>query len=300
MNITDLNDLLVGAPTGGAEASALAVLRSLAHDGDFSASLTLVRTLAAAVGCAAALPLLAQVTSMDGLLAADLPAPLGAYAAALHPRTFLANAKRLATRPHSSDDGLISDLRRLVICRDVLQHEALKAHLLTALAGLIDMHARIDTLTSRHLMPILDHVRVNARIVDGRESTDSLHFGREKLLDLSSTGALYFLITHELGHNVFDRMLAEGGGAGAAGPEAALGGLAAALPQIMVAACQYLRRRSSRIEFRRRLPKARPGLMHCGQTAGSGNRSAMCRLRSGWSPGGRVRMATTANALSMI
>ena len=238
MNIDDLHDLLVEAPTGGAEARSLGVLTSLARDGDLAASLTLLRALAPAVGCAAALPLLAQATCMDGLLAADLPAPLGAYAAALRPPTFLANVKRLAARAKGNDDGAISDLRRLVLSRDVLQHEALKAHVLTILAGLIDMQERIGALTPSHLMPILDHVLANARIVEGRESDDSLNFGREKLLDLHSTGALYFLITHELGHNVFDRLLGKGGGAGAAGHETALSELAAALPQLMDAACQ--------------------------------------------------------------
>jgi ankyrin repeat protein len=238
MNIEDLHELLVEAPTGGAEASALAVVTSLARDGDLAASLTQLRALARAVGCDAALPLLAQVTSMDGLLAADLPAPLGAYAAALHPRTFLANVKRLATRTSSNDDGALSGLRRLVVSRDVLQHEALKAHVLTALAGLINMHERIGTLTPSHLMPILDHVLANARIVEGRESDDSLHFGRERLLDLHSTGTLYFIITHELGHNVFDRFLGKGSGTGAAGHDAALSELAAALPQLMDSACE--------------------------------------------------------------
>lgn len=238
MNIEDLREMLVEAPTGGADASALAVVMSLARDGDLAASLTLLRALAPAVGCDAALPLLAQVTSMDGLLDADLPAPLGAYAASLHPRTFLANVKRLATRPSSNDDFALSNLRRLILSRDVLQHEALKMHVLTALAGLIDMHEQIGTLTPNHLMPILDHVLANTRIVEGSESDDSLHFGRERLLNVHSTGALYFIITHELGHNVFDRLLGKGGGVGAAGHEAALSELAAALPPLMDAACQ--------------------------------------------------------------
>src|SRR6185369_608327 len=198
MNIEDLHDLLAGAPTGGAESSALAVLTGLARNGDLAATRTLLGALGHAAGCDAAS--VEVLTSTDELLTADLPAPLGAYAAALKPRTFLANVKRLATRPDTVDDAAMSELRRLVLSRDVLQHEVLKAHVLTALAGLIAMFSQIDTLPASRLMPILDRVLANARIVEGRESNDSLEFGREKLLELNSTQALYALITHELGH----------------------------------------------------------------------------------------------------
>jgi ankyrin repeat protein len=236
MNIADLHDLLAGAPTGGAESSALAVLTGLARNGDLAATRTLLGALGRAIGCDAAF--VEVLTSTDELLTADLPAPLCAYAAALKPRTFLANVKRLATRPDPVDDAAMSELRRLVLSRDVLQHEVLKAHVLTALAGLIAMFSQIDTLPASRLMPILDHVLANARIVEGRESNDSLEFGREKLLELNSTQALYALITHELGHNVFDLSVGRDRNAGAAGHEAALSDLAAALPQLMDAACQ--------------------------------------------------------------
>ena len=42
MNIEDLHDLLAGAPTGGAESSALAVLTGLARNGDLAATRTLL------------------------------------------------------------------------------------------------------------------------------------------------------------------------------------------------------------------------------------------------------------------
>ena len=246
MNIEDLHDLLIGSPTGGAESSALAALTSLARDGDLTASRTLLCALASAIGCEEALAVFAPVTSMDGMIAADLPVPLCAYAAALQPRTFLANVKHLAAQPDSGGDAAMAHLKRLVRFRDVMQHEALKAHVLTALAGMVAMFAQIDTLTPGRLLPILDHVLANARIVEGREADASLHFGREKLLEITSMQALHFFINHELGHNVFDLLRGRTGDAGAAGHEAALSDLAAALPQLMDAACKMRGRQFER------------------------------------------------------
>lgn len=240
MHIQDLHDLLVGAPTGGSESSALAVLKSLAGEGDLAASRALLQALAPALGCDGALALLSSTTSMEELLAANLPSPLGAYVAALRPRVFLQATKRSAERPDIHDNGAITALQRLILSRDVLQHEALKAHVLTALAGMIEMYGQIDNPIRGYLSPILDLVLANTRIVEGRDADATLNFGRDKILGVSSIQALYFLITHELGHNVLIQLQGRGVvGAGLVGQEPALRDLAAALPQLMDAACRW-------------------------------------------------------------
>ena len=237
MNVDDLPEIIVSAPTQGAESSALAILISLARDGDFAASRALLRVLAPALGCDTAVAMLAPIGSMEELLTINLPAPLCAYAAALQPRTFLANVKRLVAQSETNHDGTLSALQRLVLSRDVLQHEALKAYILTALARLTASH--FDSLTAGQMLPVLDNVLTNVRIVEGRDVDDSMRFGREKLLAVGSKEALYFIITHELGHNLLDLLMSRRRDAHPVTPlEPVLNDLAKALPRLIDAACQ--------------------------------------------------------------
>jgi ankyrin repeat protein len=128
----------------------------------------------------------------------------------------------------------------------VLQHEALKAHVLTALAGVIAMTTNIDTITPGRMLPVLDRVLNNACIVEGRNFDASLCCGRDKLLELKTMQGFYSIITHELGHNLLDLLMGKGQG-NASGPhETALTDLAAALPKLMEAAC---RRRGRQFEI---------------------------------------------------
>ncbi|HEU4835663.1 MAG TPA: ankyrin repeat domain-containing protein [Pyrinomonadaceae bacterium] len=236
MNINDLYELVVSAPTGGAETNALSVLNNLARDGDLAAAQALLRALAPALDCDSALPAITAATSMNELLAAEFPAPLRAYAVALEPRTFIANVEQMPKRPDENYD--IRKFKRLVITRDVLQHEALKAHVLTALSGVLGMMGRMSGTTPGHFMRVLDRVLADTCVVEGRDSDAKLRFGREMLLMFNEIGSLYGMIFHELGHNVFDLTVGRGTEETSSGHESAMSDLAAALPRLMEAACQ--------------------------------------------------------------
>jgi ankyrin repeat protein len=281
MNIDDLYDLLVRSPTGGAEQNALSLLNILAREGHLPAAQALLRALAPRLGCESALPAITAATSMDELLAADLPAPLCAYAVALEPRTFIANVERTPKRPDDNYDLRI--FKRLVITRDVLQHEVLKAHVLTALSGMIAVWGNmIGSMSPSHFMGLLDRVLADTGIVEGRNADHTLRFGREILLKLEDISVLYGIVFHEFGHNV-DYMAGRGSEKGAVGHESALSEFAAALPRIMEAACQ---RRGQKFEANdpRRFHAARDVTLICSHERRTGGSYFHISLMQGGGP----------------
>ncbi|HRF06963.1 hypothetical protein, partial [Accumulibacter sp.] len=229
MTLDDLRELLLVSPTAGAAESALATLIGLSRDGDADATAAVLKAMAAALG---------QPPS------AALSPCLRAWQAAQLPREFLANAASFASCGMASTAADFAALQRLVRTRHVLQDEALKAHMLLALAEVITMQAGMDLLPGGRFLSILERVLVNTRVIAGDEANDSLQFGRGLILGKASWPALRFIIVHELGHRLLELLQSSSGSRGAAAEEsdeshaAALRTLAEHLPQLLQDACR--------------------------------------------------------------
>jgi len=233
MTIDDLRDLLLAAPTAGAADSALATLLGLAGDGHTDAIAALQSALAQALG------------APDGSAA---PASLRAWLAAWQPRDFLATAAALAAPSTATDadpaapQRHFAALQQLVRSRHVLQHEALKAQVLAALAAQIEMTDTLVGLTPGRMLPVLDRVCTGTRVVEGADANDKLQFGRDLLLGLPSPLALTTIIDHELAHPLLDLLQRRGAAAPAsddAAQRSAGLALAAAVPALLHAACAH-------------------------------------------------------------
>lgn len=231
-------------PAIGAAKSALATLLSLANDTDIAAILGLSRLLAGELGLPASTPGLLNASSVtDLLLAADTAPLLRVYALGFIPREFLANlgpAAQLA-RDVENDESL-ARFHQLVLREASMQHEALKAYVLCAFATVFEGKFAAGMISPGGVLGILDEVLSGCRIVPGDNADMSLSFGRDFILAQSSPSAFFFKIHHELGHHIFDAVLAARSSGPAAphdAPAPALfHDLAHALPGVLDAAVQ--------------------------------------------------------------
>ncbi|MCB1933888.1 MAG: ankyrin repeat domain-containing protein [Candidatus Accumulibacter sp.] len=226
MNIDDLRELLLVSPTAGAAESALATLTSLSRDGDADATAAVVKAMASALGHPPS---------------AELSPCLRAWQAAQLPREFLANAASLASDGIESAAADFAALQQLVRTRHPLQDEALKAHVLLALAELIAMQGGMDLLPAGRCLSIVDRVLVDTRVIVGDEANDSLHFGRGLILGQASWQAFLVIIGHELGHRLLELLQSDRGsrrGASDEGHAVALRMLATHLPRLLRDACR--------------------------------------------------------------
>jgi ankyrin repeat protein len=229
MTLDDLRELLLVSPTAGAAESALATLISLSRDGDADATAAVLKAMAAALGHPPS---------------AELSPCLRAWQAAQLPREFLAKAASFTSCGMESTTADFAALQRLVRTRHLLQDEALKAHVLLALAEVITMQAGMDLLPGGRFLSILERVLVNTRVIAGDEANDSLQFGRGLILGKASWPALRFIIVHELGHRLLELLQSSTGSRVAASEEsddghaAALRTLAKRLPQLLHDACR--------------------------------------------------------------
>lgn len=200
MAIDELQDVLLHAPTDAAATQALHVLVGLSRAGDGPAAAALLQALGQGLGLAlpAAAPSAAPCgqPAGPGASVASLPPLLQVYAAALRPAAFLADVQALSKlAANAATVPAFAAFQHLVRARSVLQHEALKAFVLCALAGVVAMWARAGSPTGR-LLGVLDRVRDGVAVVPGADADAALHFGRDLLLRFSGPLALQSVIAH--------------------------------------------------------------------------------------------------------
>ena len=244
MQVDDLRDILTHSPTDCAAVSALTVLIGLARDGDFPATIALVRALAEEIGYDPDMPALSATRSLQELLAApDLPSLLRVYAYAFMPREFLAKAGAFATL---SSDALspqtFAAFKRLVRRDAVLQHEALKAYVLYATA--MQQAMLQDTLGggAPHgaQLHVLDQVLSQCRVVPGEVCDATPHLGRDIILRVRDAKTFFSPVLHELGHILFESMVGSAPPSSSTLPHTSyLPALAASLPMVMEGARRF-------------------------------------------------------------
>jgi Ankyrin repeats (3 copies)/Ankyrin repeat len=127
------------------------------------------------------------------------------YLIGLSPRILLDESERckaVAEEVRATDD--FRHFQRLVRRDDLLQHEGLKAYVLTAFAMMMpDFGTTTGLLPPAGALQVLDQILTDSRVVPGAAVDAGFSFGRDKILAISVEGMLAILL-HELGHHLFD------------------------------------------------------------------------------------------------
>ncbi|MBK6005350.1 ankyrin repeat domain-containing protein [Ramlibacter ginsenosidimutans] len=208
-----LGDMLGQAPTVSSARAALAILRQLTHDGDVPAARTLAALLARKLGHPGAVPAIEGLVSLDGVLQQQgIPALLRVYLLALLPRELMFQANKAADIATPLPDEVeYAHFQRLVRRGDVLEHEALKAYCVNALAASMKMST---VLSPAHVqggwMRALDGIHSECKVVAGTNANTKFEIGRDLILGITA-GGFGHAVLHEMGHHLVEITLAARG-----------------------------------------------------------------------------------------
>jgi ankyrin repeat protein len=205
-----LEEVFTRYPIGSCAYSALATLESLAYNQDLEARRSIIRILAHELGYQASPDAFdSQRSALELFETVDIPPLLRIYSLSFTPRDLVWNIEacaRVAKQVHEEPN--LESLRRLVLRNAPVQHEVLKAYVLT---GFVSTSAvgvpsfaspghKLAAPSNGERLRVVDQILRYCRIVPGRNANDRFEFGRD--LIISHTDALWGVMFHELAHHL--------------------------------------------------------------------------------------------------
>jgi len=210
-------------PTVSAGRAALTILLQLAYGGDVAAARTLGAALARKLGREDAVPAIEGLQSFTGVLQEDaIPPLLRLYLLAFVPRELMSRVDNAATEAAHffREENEYAQFQRLVRRGDIMQHEALKAYCLAAFTQTIATSSKWGAAgVGAGWQNALDRILSDSKVVPGSSANTQLAIGSELILSTTADGLASALL-HEMGHYLFDIMMARSGEA-VSGDEAA-------------------------------------------------------------------------------
>ena len=191
--------LYVQAPVGSVRESVLATLLPLAQAQQFSAIRTLAQILSFELGGSVEIAMLPEPCGPIELLEIGyVPEAVRIYSLAFAPRDFVAHIHRIQKIASEVDLALLlKTLQKLILRGSPLQHEALKAFVLSIFA-----RTAAEEVPSypAGAISILNDICTKCCIRSGASADSEFTFGAELLTQCQDHLYLVYIVLHEFGH----------------------------------------------------------------------------------------------------
>jgi Ankyrin repeats (3 copies) len=200
MSYKQLIDLVTASPARPAARNALAILRMLAHFGDFQADLAIGTVLARELRLVDS-DYVIDADSAEQLASRDdIPALARMRIFAACPRIVFSDpeAVRKISQKCCEDESLFQRFQWLVRHDSMIQDEALKAFLLAIIANMQDFGQELAQKPGGYAA-VLRTIANSAKVTQGYNADTSFAFGRELILH-RGIGVLMGAAGHEAGH----------------------------------------------------------------------------------------------------